>query len=79
MKIIVSLENEEAFKLAKKLANYVDGFKINHILWERLKYRGWKKKEIFVDFKLWDTPNTVVSVVERLIESSVTMLSLIHI
>ena len=73
MKLIVSLEDEESFKLAKKLADYVDGFKINHILWERLKYRGWKKKEIFVDFKLWDTPNTVVSVVERLIENSVTM------
>ncbi len=73
MKIIVSLEDEESFKLAKKLADYVDGFKLNHILWPHLKYRGWKKKEIFVDFKLWDTPNTVVSVVERLIENSVTM------
>ena len=73
MKLIVSLEDEESFKLAKKLADYVDGFKLNHILWPHLKYRGWKKKEIFIDFKLWDTPNTVVSVVERLIESSVTM------
>ena len=73
MKLIVSLEDEESFKLAKKLADYVDGFKLNHILWERLKYRGWKKKEIFIDFTLWDTPNTVGSVVERLIESSVTM------
>ena len=73
MKIIVSLENEESFKLAQKLADHVDGFKINHILWDQLKFRGWKKKEIFVDFKLWDTPNTVVSVVERLIENSVTM------
>ena len=41
MKLIVSLEDEESFKLAKKLADYVDGFKLNHILWERLKYRGW--------------------------------------
>ena len=76
MKIIVSLENEEAFKLAEKLADHVDGFKINHILWDQfffLKFKGWKKKEIFVEFKLWDTPNTVVSVVEKLIENSVTM------
>ena len=73
MKIIVSLEDEDSFRLAKKLAPYVDGFKLNHILWPHLKYRSWKKKEIFVDFKLWDTPNTVVSVVERLIENSVTM------
>tara|TARA_B100000029_G_scaffold512688_1_gene610061 strand:- start:902 stop:1570 length:669 start_codon:yes stop_codon:yes gene_type:complete len=76
MKIIVSLENEESFRLAEKLAPHVDGFKINHILWQN--YRGfhnfeWKKKEVFVDFKLWDTPNTVVSVVEKLIENSVTM------
>ena len=72
-KIIVSLETEEAFKLAEKLTDYVDGFKINHILWPRLKYRGFRKKEIFIDFKLWDTPHTITSILDRLLEQHVTM------
>ena len=76
MKIIVALDNlkfEPAFSIYVNLAPSVDGFKINHTLLEHtnmfVNYEG----EIFVDCKLWDTPNTVCSVVEKILEKGATM------
>ncbi len=74
MKILVSLENEKSFQLAGDLADSVDGFKINHLMWPRVS--GVVDKiglELFVDFKLWDTPNTMKTVIESLIEGGATM------
>ena len=84
-KIIVSLEKKEHFKVAEKVQDYVDGWKINHIGWGIIsEYRGdmfaplnhyslRNEKEVFVDFKLWDTPNTVKTVVESIIKKGGTM------
>jgi len=64
---------DKAFELIVSLGPHVDGFKINHTLWERTsmftKYEG----ELFVDLKLWDTPNSVCSVVEKILERPATM------
>ena len=77
MKIIVSLETKKSLELAERIKDYVDGFKINHLLWDEIV--AWPdswKKELFVDFKLWDTPNTVETVVKRVIDRGGTMVSI---
>ena len=77
MKIIVSLETKKSIDLAHKIVDYVDGFKINHLLWDEIV--AWPdswKKELFVDFKLWDTPNTVETVVKKIIDRGGTMVSI---
>ena len=84
-KIIISLEKKEHFRIAHEIQDYVDGWKINHIGWEIIsqsradmfaplnRYRLSNDKEVFVDFKLWDTPNTVKTVVESIIKKCGTM------
>ena len=78
-KIILSLEKKEHFLIAEKVQDYVDGWKVNHIGWDivaQSRFDEWAKlnnfalrntKEVFFDCKLWDTPNTVKTVVERII------------
>ena len=76
-KIIVSLETKKSIDLAHRIVDYVDGFKINHLLWDEIV--AWPdswKKELFVDFKLWDTPNTVETVVKKVIDRGGTMVSI---
>ena len=36
MKIIVSLETKQSIDLAHRIVDYVDGFKINHLLWDEI-------------------------------------------
>ena len=77
MKILVSLETKKSLELAERIKDYVDGFKINHLLWDEIV--AWPdswKKELFVDFKLWDTPNTVETVVKKVIDRGGTMVSI---
>ena len=76
MKIIVALDNmgfEKAFGMYVQLAPHCDGFKINHTLLEHssmfTKYEG----EVMVDLKLWDTPNSVCLIVEKILETPATM------
>ena len=74
MKILVSLETKKSLELAEKIKDYVDGFKINHLLWDEIV--AWPdswKKELFVDFKLWDTPNTVKQVLQKIVDKGATM------
>ena len=76
MKIIIALDNvdfEKAFKLYVELAPHVDGFKVNHTLFDRVNMFSKYDGEIFVDCKLWDTPNTVCNVVELILEKGATM------
>ena len=85
MKIILSLEKEEHFRIAEKVQDYVDGWKVNHIGWDivaqsrldefsKLNHFSLSnKKEVFFDCKLFDNPNTVKTVVERIIERGATM------
>ena len=72
-KIIVSLETQESLDSFPYFGKYVDGVKINHLLWNELSFDVQEDKELFVDFKLWDTPNTVKTVVENIIEKGGTM------
>ena len=74
MKILVSLETKKSLDLAERIKDYVDGFKINHLLWDEIV--AWPdswKKELFVDFKLWDTPNTVKQVLQKIVDKGATM------
>jgi len=76
VKIIIALDNldfEKAFGIYVALAPNVDGFKINHTLLEHTNMFVNFEGEIFVDCKLWDTPNTVCGVVENILNRGATM------
>ena len=73
MKILLSLETKESLEVFPYLGKYVDGIKINHLLWNEVDFVVEDGKELFVDFKLWDTPNTVKTVVESIIKKGGTM------
>ena len=76
MKIIVALDNmdfEKAFGMYVQLAPHCDGFKINHTLLEHSSMFTNYEGEVMVDLKLWDTPNSVCSVVEKILETPATM------
>ena len=85
MKVILSLEKAKHFLIAEKIQDYVDGWKIGHIGYEHISYcrdDQWSKlnhyklaqtKEVFFDFKIWDTPNTVKTVIENCIKAGATM------
>ena len=72
-KIILSLETKESLDIIPYLGKYIDGVKINHLLWNELDFDVEEGKVLFVDFKLWDTPNTVKTVVESIIKKGGTM------
>ena len=72
-KIILSLETKESLNIFPYIGKYVDGVKINHLLWNEVSFDVQEGKELFVDFKLWDTPNTVKTVVESILEKGATM------
>jgi len=76
VKILVALDGmdfEKAFNMYVQLVPHCDGFKINHTLLEHssmfVNYEG----EVMVDLKLWDTPNSICSVVEKILETPATM------
>jgi orotidine-5'-phosphate decarboxylase len=77
MSIIVALDYTnplEALEMAAKLRDHVDGFKINHALWSQSVYiKDYTSKELFIDCKLWDTPNTIKTVVEKTIAKGASM------
>ena len=73
MKILLSIETIESLEIFPYLGKYVDGIKINHLLWNEFDFDVQEGKELFVDFKLWDTPNTVKTVVESIIKKGGTM------
>ena len=72
-KIILSIESLDTLETVPYLRNYIDGVKINHILWNEIDLVATEGKEIFVDFKLWDTPNTIKTVLNRIIQKGGTM------
>ncbi|MBG10574.1 MAG: orotidine-5'-phosphate decarboxylase [Gammaproteobacteria bacterium] len=78
MKIIVALDYTnplEALEMCAKLRDVADGFKINHALWSQSVYiKDYTQAgELFVDCKLWDTPNTVKQVVQKIVDKGATM------
>ena len=72
-KILLSIETPEALDIVPYLRNYIDGVKINHILWNEIDLVATEGKEIFFDFKLWDTPNTIKTVLDKIIQKGGTM------
>ena len=76
-KIIVALDYTnplDALEMCAKLRGVVDGFKINHALWNEANYiRDYEFGELFIDCKLWDTPNTVKTVMQKIIDKGATM------
>jgi orotidine-5'-phosphate decarboxylase len=76
VKILVALDGmdfEKAFGMYVQLAPHCDGFKINHTLLEHSSMFTNYEGEVMVDLKLWDTPNSVCSVVEKILETPATM------
>ena len=76
MKIIIALDNmsfDDALLMVVQLEPHVDGFKINHTLLEHTSMFTNYEGELFVDLKLFDTPNTVCSIVEMILEKGGTM------
>jgi orotidine-5'-phosphate decarboxylase len=76
VKIIVALDGmdfEKAFAMYVQLAPHCDGFKINHTLLEHSSMFANYEGEVMVDLKLWDTPNSVCSIVEKILEKGATM------
>ena len=76
MKIIIALDNmsfDDALIKVVQLSPHVDGFKINHTLLEHTSMFENYEGELFIDFKLWDTPATVCSVVEMILKKGATM------
>ena len=81
MKIIVALDYTnplDALEMAAKLRHHVDGFKTNHTLWSQSVYiKDYTvDKELFVDCKLWDTPNTIKQVLQKIVDKGATMTTL---
>ena len=77
-KIIVALDYTnplDALEMAAKLRDVVDGFKINHALWSQSVYIKdyTDNNELFIDCKLWDTPNTVKQIVQKIVDKGATM------
>ena len=76
-KIIVALDYTDpldALEMVAKLRGVVDGFKINHALWNESNYiKDHEFGELFIDCKLWDTPNTVKTVMQKIIDKGATM------
>ena len=76
MKILVALDGmdfEKAFAMYVQLAPHCDGFKINHTLLEHSSMFTNYEGEVMVDLKLWDTPNSICSIVEKILETPATM------
>ena len=77
-KIIVALDYTnplDALEMAAKLRGHVDGFKTNHTLWSQSVYiKDYTEgHELFIDCKLWDTPNTVKQVLQKIVDKGATM------
>lgn len=84
--LIVALDVQDAKKaisIVKNLNDYVDVFKIGPVLFTKYGPDIIKKvqdygKKIFLDFKLYDIPNTVASTVKAIIDLNVFMFT-VHI
>ena len=67
------MDFKKAFEMYVQLAPHCDGFKINHTLLEHSSMFANYEGEVMVDLKLWDTPNSVCSIVEKILETPATM------
>ena len=80
-KLIVALDYTnplDALEMTAKLRGLVDGFKINQALWSQSVYVKdyCEDGELFIDLKLWDTPNTIDTVLQKIVDKGATMTTL---
>ena len=76
MKILVALDGlnfEKALGLYIQLAPHCDGFKINHTLLHHTQMFENNEQELMIDLKLWDTPNSICSIIEMILEKGASM------
>ena len=76
MKILVALDSlnfEKALGLYIQLAPHCDGFKINHTLLHHTQMFENNEQELMIDLKLWDTPNSICSIIEMILEKGASM------
>ena len=76
MKILVALDSlnfEKALGLYIQLAPHCDGFKINHTLLHHTQMFENNEQELMIDLKLWDTPNSICSIIETILEKGASM------
>jgi orotidine-5'-phosphate decarboxylase len=76
MQIIIALDNmsfDKALESIVSFGHFVDGFKINHTLLEHTSMFENYEGELLIDLKLWDTPVTMCSIVEKVLEKGATM------
>lgn len=79
-KVIVALDYEDpekAYRLVDELGDLIDWFKVGPILFTRsgeeiISYLHNKRKKIFLDLKLHDTPNVVQAVVKQIADMGVS-------
>ena len=74
-KVIVALDNFSvpmAEEIMDRWRSQVYGFKLNHLLYP---YVGKYHNKIFCDYKLFDIPNTMCTVIEHLITSGADMVT----
>jgi orotidine-5'-phosphate decarboxylase len=74
-KTIVALDNftvDEADNIIQEWKYKVHGFKLNHTLYPYMKTNH---RNIFCDYKLYDIPNTMCSVIEHLIDTGADMVT----
>lgn len=77
-KVIVALDNFSSSMAEEIIDHWEDrvfGFKINHTLYPEFNKKEIMPKNIFVDYKLFDIPNTMNLVVEQLIDKGVEMVT----
>ena len=77
-KLIVALDYVnplDALEMTAQLRDVVDGFKINQSLWSQSVYiKDYTSAgDLFIDCKLWDTPNTVKQVLQKIVDKGATM------
>lgn len=74
-KVIVALDEQNPFEAQMLMEKYKDkvyGFKLNHTLYP---YVHKKDYNIFCDYKLFDIPNTMCHVIEHLIDTGASMVT----
>lgn len=80
-KVIVALDHsypEEAFRLVEEIGDQIEWFKIGPSLFTRsghevISFLHRKRKKVFLDMKLLDTPNVVASTIKQFAELGVEL------
>ena len=67
------MDFEKALNMYVQLVPHCDGFKINHTLLHHTQMFENNEQELMIDLKLWDTPNSICSIIEMILEKGASM------